>query len=236
MRKAISISAVIAVGLTAMCLSAAGFVQSEMLQKHLTALKESLARNQKELKQYEWTENTVVLLNGEEKSNKQYLCRYAPDGSVQKTIVEASPDKQGRGLRGRIMEKKKEELTGYMRRAMDLVKLYIPPSAEKIQAARDAGNASVTIEPGRHVRLTFRNYQLPDDSLSIDLDPSNQRMLGATVSTYIDDPADAVGLIIQFGVLPDGVTYPAAVNLNVKSKNLTVQTTNSNYRKLTSGG
>src|SRR5262249_35592104 len=86
------------VALLAVCLSVALGSPSETLQAHVTALKESLKQSRERLRQYEWRETTVVLLNGEEKSTKQYLAHYGPDGTVQKTIVEASPEKKQRGL------------------------------------------------------------------------------------------------------------------------------------------
>ena len=100
------------------------------------------------------------------------------------------------------------------------------------KAVKDAGNASLSPEPGRGIRLSFRNYQMSGDMLTIDVDPSSNRLLGAKVSTYLDDPKDAVELVIQFGLLPDGTTYPASVNLNAQAKKITVQITNSDYRKL----
>ena len=50
--------------------------------------------------------------------------------------------------------------------------------------------------------------------------------------TYIQHPKDAVELVIQFGLLPDGTTYPASVNLNAQAKEVTVQVTNADYRKV----
>ena len=217
----------------AVCLSTTLGAQSESLQAHVAALKESLTQSREQLKQYEWVETTVVLQNGEEKSTKQYRAHYGADRTVQKTLIEASPEKKQRGLRGHIIEKKKEELTDYMQRAVDLVKLYVPPSSEKIQAVKDAGNASLSaVEPGRRIRLNFRNYQMSGDMLAIDVDPKSNRLLGATVSTYLDDPKDAVELVIQFGLLPDGTTYPASVNLNAQAKKITVQVANADYRKV----
>ena len=221
------------VGLLAVCLSVALGSPSETLQAHVTALKESLKQSRERLKQYEWMETTVVVLNDEEKSTKRYLAHYGADGTVQKTIVEASPEKKQRGLRGHIIEKKKEELTDYMQRGVDLIKLYVPPSPEKIQAVKDAGNASVRpIDAGEHIRLNFRNYQMPGDMLTIEFDPANNRLLGATVSTYLDDPKDVVDLVVQFGLLPDGTTYPASVNLNAQAKKVTVRVTNSDYHQI----
>jgi hypothetical protein len=98
---------------------------------------------------------------------------------------------------------------------------------------KDAGNASLSaVEPGRRIRLNFRNYQMSGDMLAIDVDPKSNRLLGATVSTYLDDPKDAVELLIQFGLLPDGTTYPTSVNLNAQAKKIKVQVTNADYRKV----
>jgi hypothetical protein len=55
-----------------------------------------------------------------------------------------------------------------MQRAVDLVKLYVPPSSEKIQAVKDTGNASL----GRRAGSAL---------LTIDVDPKSNRLLGATV-------------------------------------------------------
>ena len=231
--KVLSIHSMSLAGLI-VCLAAAFGAQSATEQGRVAALKQSLEQNKQALKQYEWQEKTVVLLNGEEKSTKQYMSRYGADGRVQKTPVEASPEKKERGLRGRIVEKKKEELTDYMKRAVDLIKLYVPPVPEKIQSAAAAGNVSVTpVEPGRRVRLIFRNYEMPGDSLTIDVAPSNNRFLGANVSTYLDNPKDAVDLVVQFDSLPDGTTYPSTVNLTALAKHITIETTNYGYHRIT---
>jgi len=208
--------------------------QAEALKTHVASIKASLAQNQQNLKHYQWNETTAVLMNGEEKSRKVYQVHYGPDGTIQKTEVMATPEKHARGVRGHIMEKKKEEMTEEMKRAMEIVKQYVPPDPARIQAAMNSGNASVHMaEPGKKVSLTFRNYQMPGDQLTLEFDPSTRHILGANVATYMDDPKNPVDLVVQFGTLPDGTTHPSQSTLNLKSKNLTVVTTNSNYTKLT---
>src|SRR5262249_473883 len=102
----------------------------------------------------------------------------------------------------------------------------------KIQSAKDASNASLNlIEPGRRVRLSFWNYQMPGDRLAIDVDPSTDHLLSVTVSTYLNDPKEGLGLVIQFAILPDGTPYPSSLNLNAQAKNVTVQITHSRYLK-----
>ena len=84
---------------------------------------------------------------------------------MARTVAEVSHSpaaEKKRGLRGRIAENKKEELTDYMKQAVQLVKTYVPPKPAKIQAAKDAGNVSIEIlVPGKRARLIFRNYELP---------------------------------------------------------------------------
>ena len=62
------------------------------LQQKLAAAKEAAARNQQALRSYSWLEKTELRLKGEVKNTKVDLCKYGPDGKVQKTpVVEPAP-------------------------------------------------------------------------------------------------------------------------------------------------
>jgi len=143
--------------------------QQPTVPERVAALKASIEASQIILKQYEWIETTVVSLKGEEKSRKQERCYYGADGGVTKVEVSQSPaPEKKRGLRGRIAENKKEELTDYMKSAVILVKSYVPPNPRKIQSAKEAGKVSIEIlEPGKRARLNFRDYEKPGDSLGV---------------------------------------------------------------------
>jgi len=186
------------------------------------------------LKQYEWIETTVVSLKGDEKSRKQNRCYYGADGGVTKVALTAPPpEKKKRGLRGKIAASKKEELTDYMKQAVALVKSYVPPTPVQIQAAKDAGKVSVDIlQRGKRARLNFRDYYKPDDNLGVEVDLTNNRLLGLTVKTYLEDAKDAVSLDARFASLADGTTYPDAITLNAPAKKLKIAVDNSGYRKM----
>jgi len=199
---------------------------------HVAALKAALEASQIALKQYEWIETTVVSLKDEEKSRKQARCYYGADGALQKVEANRSPEpaKKG-GLRGLIARKKKEELTDYMKNAVSLVKAYVPPSPAKLQAEKDAGQVSIDmLEPGKRVRLNFRDYDRPGDNLGVELDLVNNRPLALTVSSYIDDPKEAVTLAVKMGQLKDGTLYAVESTLEAKAKNLMIKVQNSGYR------
>ena len=80
--------------------------------------------------------------------------------------------------------------------------------------------------------MSFANYMLRGDGLSVELDVTHARLLGANVSTYLGTPKDAVTLIVSFGKLPNGTNYPAQIVLEMPAKNLRVNIQNAGYRRL----
>jgi hypothetical protein len=199
----------------------------------VAAFKQSLAQNQKRLQQYQWIETTIVSLKGEEKSRIQKQCHYGPDGKVQKQQISAPPEQQSKGgLRGRIVAKKKEEMTDYMQQAVALVHQYVPPDSDRIQAAKDAGKLSFSPLGQGAIRLDFHDFVKPGDSLSITLDASNLAIQKIDVKSYLDSQDDAVTLSVTFASLNDGVSYPANSVLTAPAKNIQVVVENVNYQKM----
>ncbi len=208
--------------------------QSPEVQQRVAALKENVAHDQQSIRTYQWIETTVISLKGEEKARTQKQCYYGADGVLQKVTVDASPppDKK-RGIRGRVIANKKAELTDYMKSAVALVKTYVPPDPNRIQAVKDAGNVSIVLPGGgRGVKVNLSSYAKPGDLLSVEVDPTTNRVIGLTVNTYLDDAKDTVTLDVRFSNLQDGTGYPATEVLVAAAKNLSVNVTNSGYRKL----
>src|SRR5256885_568803 len=66
--------------------------QDSALQQRFAAVKQSVAANQQQLRQYQWMETTQLTLKGDPKPPKQALCQYGPDGTVQKTPIGPPPE------------------------------------------------------------------------------------------------------------------------------------------------
>jgi hypothetical protein len=213
--------------------SVSGLAQGQSAAERAAALKASLAVSQIVLKHYEWVETTIVSVKGEEKSRQVNRCYYGADGGVQKVpLTTLPPAAKKRGLRGKIIENKKEEMTDYMKNAVALVKAYVPPNPQLIQVAKENGNVSMDIvQPGKRVRLNFRDYLKPGDTLSVDLDLTSNHMLGLTVKSYLETKSDAVNLEARLAALADGTTYPDLITLEAPAKKIKVQVDNSGYRK-----
>ena len=224
---------VLLLGLPASLIISTVNAQMPTAQERVAALKANIAASQASLHQYQWVETTVISLKGEVKSTVHKACNYSPDGTLQKVEIDASPPpKSPHGLRGRIAENKKEEMTNYMQNAVALVKSYVPPDPAKLQAVADAGDLSIQPEAsGEGVKLAFANYEKPGDSLDMSLNLVNNQPKGMSVATYLDDPSDAVTMGVVMGTLEDGTVYPETTTLDAQAKNLTVTVSNSEYRK-----
>ena len=201
---------------------------------HAAAIKESLQKSMMALRQYQWVETTVVSMKGEEKSRTQASCFYGADGKVQKTPMGApAEEKKERGVKGKVIENKKEEIGESTKEAIALVKQYVPPDPAKIQAAKAAGKLTVTPpDPQGNVQLVIKDYLKAGDSLTFAANAATDRIGGVTVATFTDKAKDAVGLKVAFGAFADGTVYPAKIQLDVAAQKLAVAIENSGYKKV----
>jgi len=210
-------------------------------QDQVAALKQSMQQGMAKIRQYEWVETTIISLKGEEKARKQNRCYYGADGKVQKVSLDppaqpAQAQGGGGGRRGggkmkeKVVENKKDEMKEYMERAAALIHSYVPPSPEKIQAAKDGGRVKVTPQAGGKVSLVISQYLQAGDALTLDVDGAANRLVGLGVNTYLDKPDETVTLAVQMSALPDGAIYAAQTTLEAKAKNITVVIQNSGYR------
>jgi hypothetical protein len=212
----------------------AGAQAPPALQEKLAAAKQSAAQNQQALRSYSWVEKTQLSLKGEVKNTKLNSCRYGPDGKVQKTLLgdPPPPPEQKRGLRGKVIEKKKEEMKDELEAASALMHRYLPPDPGLMQVVMGAGKGSMAQEGPGAVALKFSDYLKAGDALTLTFDPAVKAMRQISVSTYLDAPGSPVTLDVTLQSLPDGTHYPGTVLMKMPASQVDVRIDNSNYQKL----
>lgn len=208
------------------CHPAAAFAQSagtgsDSVAEGVAVLKQLLQESLDRLRAYEWTETTVVRIKGKEKARRLSRCHYRIDGKIEREVASIVTP-----------EKKKEELTDYIERAITLVRYYVPPELSEIERIHNLGRATIhAIEPEKRVSLEFHDYRFQGDKLNVELDLGNNRLASLHVSSPLGETQDPVSLEVRFGTLADGSTYPAEALLEAKAKKLTIAVTNSEHRK-----
>ncbi|MFZ1973353.1 MAG: hypothetical protein WAU89_10940 [Candidatus Acidiferrales bacterium] len=210
--------------------------QAALLQQRVAELKEATAKNKLALAQYTWVEKVTVYLKGQQKKTERFQVRNGADGKPLKTPLDApQPAAAPRGgrLRQRVVEKKKEEYEDYAEQMKTLAQRYLPPDKDAIQAAYAKGNVSMT--PGAaagEVKIVIVNYVKPGDSMTLLFDKEQKLVRSIKIASYMDGPSDAMNLSVQFDKLPDGPSHPTTATIEGVTKQLTVTTQNSDYRKI----
>lgn len=205
---------------------AAGFAQAagtdgDSVAEGVAVLKQLLQESLDRLRAYEWTETTVVRVKGKEKARRLSRCHYRIDGKIAREVASLVTP-----------QKKKEELTDYIERAITLIRYYVPPELSEIERIHNLGRASIhVIEPKKRVSVEFHDYRFQGDKLAVEVDLDSQRLAGLHVSSLLGETQDPVSLDVRFGTLDDGSTYPAEALLEAKAKELSVTVTNSEHRK-----
>ena len=216
------------------------FGQQTEQQQRVTALKQAVQQSIAGQHKYEWIETTTVSLKGEVKSQKQNRCYYAADGKIQKVPIgdaTPAPQEQSGGRRGRIknrvVAKKKGEMTDYMKKAVDLVRQYVPPDPALIKYSKDVKKVAVEpFEPNRVVRVSFHDFKKTGDLLSATFNIQSNTILDINVSTWLESQKDGITLEVGFTQLPDGTSYANKTTLDAKSKDIKVVVENSGHRML----
>lgn len=207
--------------------------QAQELQQKLAAAKQAAAQNQKALRSYSWLEKTELSLKGDVKNTKVDMCKYGPDGKVQKTpVVEPAPAEKKRGLRGKVVAKKTGEMKEELEAAVALVQQYVPPSPDLMQVVMNAGTASISQAGPGAASLKFPGYVKKGDALTLTFDSTVKALRQMEVNTWLDEPENAVNLKVTMQSMADGISYPGTIVFALPKRQLEVKITKSNYQKI----
>ena len=161
------------------------------------------------------------------------MCKYGPDGKVQKTpVVEPEPAEKQRGLKGRIVEKKTGEMKEEMESAVALVQQYVPPAPDMMQVVMNAGTASLAQAGPGFAALKFPGYVKKGDALTLTFESAVKTLHQIEVNTWLDEPENTVNLKVTMQALPDGLSYPGNIVFALPKSQIEVRITKSNYQKI----
>ncbi len=197
--------------------------QGQQDQKFAQAMKQ----NAQALRQYSWKSRSQVRKDGELKSTKVFMTRYAADGTQVQMLVEEDSAKLPKfGLRGMIAKKKKEEAGKLIEALQKLSKSYgeLPPA--KMQEFM--GKATVRLEQNM-LRLEATDVLQPNDSMIVWLDATTRRQRRIEIVPSYD--AKPVRIVSEFKDLPAGPTYMARSVVDYPREELTLTVENFDHER-----
>jgi hypothetical protein len=210
--------------------------QTPQAQQQIQELRQAMATNEAALLQFTWREQQSVLLKGELKEEELFQVRLGPDGAVVRTPLgpQAEPSVgHEHGLRGHIKEKKTEEFQDYAEQIAALAHSYTQPQPGRIRELYQQGNVMLGSAgaPGL-IQLTIHGYIKPGDVVTLVFNGQQKQIVSAEVSSYLNDPGDAVKISAQYAPIPGGPNHVSQMVINGESKQLTVQIQNSDYHRI----
>jgi len=181
------------------------------------------------MRQYTWNSRTEIIDQGQVKDTRIELVNYAPDGQLQRSLLNDQSAPLPRGfLRRAIAEDKKKQMEEYLKGLQGLLEQYTLPTTGKIldfmMSAKISGPDASDL-----LSMTGNNVVLPGDSLTIWTDLRTRHTRRIQVNTIFQ--GDPVQLTATFNTLPSGLNYVAYAEATVPAKQLSVQVQNFDYHR-----
>lgn len=210
--------------------------QNPQLQERVTEIKQAVALNKQALAQYTWQEQQTISIKGDVKQQKLFLVRLGPDGKSQKTEIDPQEQSSGgrkHGLKHRIKERKKEEYDDYAKQIAALAQDYARPDPERLQQLFQQGNIMFGSAgaPGV-IKIVIHDYLKQGDSVTLVFNEAQKALESIAVSSYLDDPKDAMTLSAQYAKEPEVPNHVSNMLVNGVSKQLAISMQNSNYQRM----
>jgi hypothetical protein len=181
------------------------------------------------MRQYTWNSRTELMEQGQVKDIRLELVNYGPDGQLQRTLVNDQGASMPRGfLRKHMAEEAAKKTEQYISGLRGLLEQYTLPSAGKVLDFMNQATTSVPDAGGLFVMMG-RNVVAPGDSLSVWTDAATRQTRKIVVETIFQ--GDTVDLTATFKTLGSGLTYMAYAEVNVPSKQMTLQVQNFDYNR-----
>jgi len=219
------------VSLIALGLPLSVYAQSELSTDANAAIKIAEVRraNAALMRQYTWTSRTEILNQGQVKDTRIELVSYAPDGQLQRTLLNDQSAPLPRGfLRRSIAEDERKKMEEYLTGLQGLLEQYTLSTTGKILDFIVSSRLTGPDASGSY-SLTGNNIVVPGDTLTIWTDFLTRHTRKIQVETTFQ--GNPVQLTATFATLPGGLNYVAYAEAIVPTKELNVQIQNFNYTK-----
>jgi hypothetical protein len=196
---------------------------------------QKMKQNAISLTHYTYKRRTEVVLKGQPRGARVDLVRYV-DGHKEtiplETPARTEPSRRGRGLRGKLVEKKiekkKEKMRAEIERLRGVMNGYLSPDSDSMRSIlRKAEISKNGSGPDAQIRLTAVGLKQPSDSFTMVW----SRATGQPVSIEIRAAAEGkpVQHSVNYSTLPDGTFFPAKTVISSSKKNVLLTITRFDY-------
>jgi hypothetical protein len=205
------------------------------LAPDMQMLQQLSAQNASQLRAYQWIETTSTTVQGHSMPPKQFVCRFAPDGTLTRTPLDpqqnATQQMKGGPLMKMMEQKKIGEIQDEMTQVHQLAAMYLPLNPEKVQEAMQNNQLNVERDGTSGTAVSVSDYAKPGDQVTFNLNPTTRQIQSISVKTSLDTSDDPLTIALQLSKLEDGTTYPSVTKIEAPSKKISITTLSSDFSK-----
>ena len=196
-----------------------------------TGIGQKMKQNAVALQQYSHKRRTEVTIKGQSKGARLELVRYI-DGKMETTPLEtpqrAAGPGRGRGLRGVIASKKREEMKEDAEKLTGLMRQYTTLGSDSMRTAlAKAAISRTSPEPQADIKVVAKGIVKPSDSIAFTWSVVNHRPERIEVTTELD--GKPVSATVSYASLPDGLFYAAHTIVSEPKKGLGINIETFDY-------
>lgn len=198
-------------------------------------LQQFAAQNGAQLRAYQWIETTSTNVQGHAMPTKQFICRFAPEGTLTRTPLDpqqyGGPQLKGGPLIKSMEKKKMGEVKDEMTEVQEVAAMYLPLNPDKFQQAMQNNPANLERDGAGGYAINVSGYAKPGDQLTLNLNPTTRQIQSISVKTFLSAPDDPLTIALRFSKLDDGTTYPSITTMAAPSKQISITTVSSDFSK-----
>jgi hypothetical protein len=187
----------------------------------------AMAANTKRVVHYDWKQRITIVRKGNPSEPIIDRIHFDSSGQMQRTTVSAPPQKEMRGIRGRVAAGVKEDVKGIM----ELVGQYNKPQqmVEAIRKARISPAAN-----GGATTLQASDLIQPADTMTMLVDSTTHLAKHVDIRTKYDGAP--VTIAQDYGSIPNGPNMMKSMRVSAPSKDLAINVDSYDFTQQSARG
>ena len=193
------------------------------------AVGQKMSQNLQALQSYSWKMRTELKMGGESKVASIHQIRFDLSGQPQKTQISAPPEKKkARGIKGKKIKQKQEEMKQLVEALSKTAMAYILPEPDQLQHFLQTANAwEGQGATGGSIRFEGKGFATPQDHVNLYVNKTTKNFQRLSATTDLE--GNPVQIQADYRDMQNGPTYLAKMTLDYPEAEVQLIVENFDY-------
>jgi len=190
-----------------------------------------MSQNVQMLRNYSWKMRTELKMGGESKVTSLFQIRFDVSGQMQKTLISAPPEpKKARGIKGKKIKQKQEEMKALVEALSKTAMAYILPKPDQFQRFLQTANTwQGQGGTGGSMRVEGKSFAKPGDHVNLYVNSTTKDFQKMSETTDLE--GNPVQIQADYRSMQNGPTYLAKMTLDYPEAGVQLIVENFDYMR-----